>query len=133
MGEEYGNWFQIKYHNPILKEILEKYHYASETIGDICEFGMDEKIENYAGVSTMDALTSTLLGMYIYLGTADSGFAEEVNRRKQEIIQAFISIEGNSQEGVYLHEEYEEDVFDGFDFEFKAGVYTAKYRYGAGW
>lgn len=131
--EEYGNWFQIKYHNPLLKDILEKYHYVSEAIENLCEFDMDEKIENYAGVNTIDALTSTLLGMYIHLGTADNGFAGEVNRRKQEIIRAFSFIEGNSQEGFFFHEEYEENVFDGFDFELKNGVYTSKYRYGVGW
>lgn len=131
--EKYGNWFQIKYHNSVLKEILEKYHYVSKAIEDLYEFDMDDKIENYAGVNTIEELTSTLFGMYLHLGTADKGFSEELRRRKQEIIQAFSFIEGNSQEGFYFHEEYEEDVFDGFDFALKNGIYTAKYRFGVGW
>lgn len=131
--DEDEKWFQIKWCNSVLKEILEKNHYVSNEIEDICEFDTIEKISDYAGVTDVDVLTSTLISMYLHLGTADKGFSEELHRRKQEIIQAFSFIEGNSQEGFYFHEEYEEDVFDGYDFELKFGVYAAKYHFGVAW
>lgn len=130
---KYGSWFRIKYHNPVLKEILEKYHYASEVIEDPCEFETDDKIENYEGVNTIEELTSTLFSMYTHLGTADKGFSEELHQRKQEIIKAFSLIEGKSQESAFFYEEYEEDVMDGYDFELKFGVYAAKYHFGVAW
>lgn len=129
---EDAHWFRIKFQNPILSEILDKYYY-SETLEDVCDFEIDEQIENYAGVKNIDELTSTLFSVYRQLGFSADGFFEELQQRKQEIIQAFSFIEGKSLESAFFCEEYDEDVLDGYDFELKFGVYAAKYHFGVAW
>lgn len=54
---------------------------------------MDAKIENYADVNTINALTSTLLSIYIRIDPTDGGFTAGVQQRKREIIRGFF-IEG---------------------------------------
>lgn len=125
---KYAKLFAMKYENPVLAEIINKYKLKS-----ISEFSFidnlldidcwEEKIPGYAGVDTIENLTETLIRGLIAFCEGDAGFDTELENRKKDIADAFVSIKGTSCETVD-----EMLVFDGYDFEYKNGQYTTEYR-----
>ena len=149
LGEE-DKLFVCKYDNPVIKEILQKYHYKSSDITNPFDFTLYRRIPNYVGVKTIDNLVTTLINALVAYGSADEGFNSELVRRSDDIIKSFKIIDGTTQE-TYLGrgvdpeqmsdwdvradpDFVEEDAFDGYDFVLKKGKYKATYRIGwSGW
>lgn len=141
-GNEF-KYFEIHYENLAINEILEKYNYIlKDTDGvdlmdtnDPCDIVVQINIDttnpNYAGVTNLENLTLTLINLLITIGTAKSGFAEELISRKDEIIKVFSNISGTSQETCDFDAKigmFEDPLSDGYDFELIDGVYEATYR-----
>ncbi len=122
-------FFMIKYENPVLTQILEKYNYKFTKLSSYdCADGLNEfdvaGIEpDYAGVTNLSELTTTLINIYLFRGEADKGFADELRTRKQEIIKGFSSINGTSQES-WLGDGW----CDGYNFKLENGIFEATYR-----
>lgn len=127
-GENEFKWFNIKYENHIIKQILKEYNYSYDEFEDPLNIdGFEEIIPGYAGVNTIENLTNTLISLYTNFGTYNDGFNEVLNKSKKEIENAFVSIEGTSQE-TYNGLLGECGLATGYDFSFEDGKYISEYR-----
>ena len=128
-GNEF-KMFAVTYENPILKEILERYHYTSDSFENPCDLNhgkpLDDTVPDYHGVKTIRDFTKTLNSVLVHYGSGDPGMKEEMITRQEEIAAAFVSIDGTSQET------FNEDIgfgqACGYDFQLENGVYCATYR-----
>lgn len=131
--EGHGNedkLFSVTYENPILKEILERYHYTSDSFENPCELNhgkpLIDTVPDYHGVKTIGDFTKTLISVLKHYGSGDSGMEAELTARQEEIAAAFVSIDGTSQET--YNEEIGWGLASGYDFQLENGAYTAAYR-----
>ena len=121
-------WFSVKYNNPLLDSILVKYHYKSAKFNDPdCIDNLEEKIPNYAGVTSLDQFTATLIAALLAFGSADDGFESEVREKQNTIAKEFVFIDGSSLEDTDWEED-EDGLCEGYDFKLKDGNYYAQFR-----
>ena len=120
--------FNMKYSNPVLEDILNRYNYSSDSIEPFNIQFLEDVIPGYSGVKTLQELTHTLISALVSFGNGKDGLEEALEKEFNNIVNSFVSIEGASQETFDETKFDYEGEADGYDFSLKDGNYVAKYR-----
>ena len=128
-NDEDSKAFYVEYKNPLLESILQKYNYKSTHFEDPCNIkSLFEKIPNYAGVTSVDKFTATLIAALLAFGSADNGFEDEIRKNQGAIAKDFTYIDGTSQEDTDWIADSYDGLCEGYDFKMKDGKYYAEFR-----